>query len=256
MKPSIIKNKVFLTFVGILLFFGLWFLIAQIVGEKTLVFPSPIETFAYLGQCLGNSYIYRCLGYSLLKTLIGFVIALALAFLFGLLAGHFNGLKQILDPSLSVVKAIPSAAIIFLFLVLFGVQQTPSIMVVVIAFPILYEALARGVMAIDPFILMSTRIDGTASWRRLWRITLPEVFPYLMVGVSSSFSLSFKIEIMAEIISGDTGSGIGSAILYAQRNNPADMTPIFAYSFIAIFIVLLATFLLKLVEDAYKKKIL
>ena len=43
---------------------------------------------------------------------------------------------------------------------------------------------------------------------------------------------------MAEIISGDTYRGLGVAIKTAQTQNVADMTPIFALSFIAVVLML------------------
>ena len=50
---------------------------------------------------------------------------------------------------------------------------------------------------------------------------------------------------MAEILTGDTKNGLGSAILYSQKSDPTNMTLIFAYSLIAIIFVLLIQLLSK-----------
>ena len=74
--------------------------------------------------------------------------------------------------------------------------------------------------------------------------------PYIVVGIASSFGLSLKIEIMAEVITGYTRLGLGSAILAAQRSDPTNMVPIFAYSFVAIVVMLV----FDLLSNAIKKK--
>ena len=68
---------------------------------------------------------------------------------------------------------------------------------------------------------------------------------YILLGISSSFALSFKIEIMAEILTGNTSLGLGSAILSAQRNDPTNMIPIFSYSLLTVIFVLLISFVFK-----------
>ena len=57
---------------------------------------------------------------------------------------------------------------------------------------------------------------------------------------------------MAEILTGDTRSGLGCAILAAQRNDPTNMIPIFAYSLIAIICVLT----IDLLTNFIKKKLI
>ena len=98
------------------------------------------------------------------------------------------------------------------------------------------------------------KLDSGSSLRNVFFIQIPLLIPYLLVGITSSFALSFKIEIMAEILTGDTRSGIGSAILGAQINNPTDMTPIFAYSLIVIIFVLIVSLLTKFIVNKIKKK--
>ena len=85
-------------------------------------------------------------------------------------------------------------------------------------------------------------------------VKVPLAIPYILVGIASSFALSFKIEIMAEIITGDTKNGLGSAILAAQKNDPTNLIPIFAYSLIAVIIVLIVTAIADIIKKSFKKK--
>lgn len=72
----------------------------------------------------------------------------------------------------------------------------------------------------------------------------------------SSFALSFKIEIMAEVLTGYTRNGLGSAIQYARTSNPSDMATIFAYALIAIIIMLIVSLIEEIVKRQMAKRYL
>ena len=102
---------------------------------------------------------------------------------------------------------------------------------------------------IEKNIIDAMKIDGENNIKNIIRVKFPLSIPYLLVGMASSFALAFKIEIMAEVLTGDTTSGVGAAILAAQRNDPSNMVPIFAYSFIAIFLVLIIDLISILIKN-------
>lgn len=206
-----------------------------------MIFPSPIVTFKALIELLGVSYTYRCLLISLLKMLIGFAIGLVLAFMTALIVRDNDYLYKLLSPTITALKAVPTAAVVFLFMVLVKSKNAPILLVTLISYPILYEALVNGMRNIDPQIMDAVKLDGTKFSQKVFRIQLPLALPYLVVGVISSFSLSFKIEIMAEIITGYTRDGLGSLIKAVQINDPTNMAAIFAYSFIAVILMILVS---------------
>ena len=78
--------------------------------------------------------------------------------------------------------------------------------------------------------------------------------PYIIVGMISTFSLSFKIEIMAEVITGYTRNGLGSLIKGAQISDPTDLTPVFAYSLIAVVLMLIVTLAAYVITQKLKKQ--
>lgn len=249
-----ISNKYTLYTLGIFLFIVLWLLISTIVGEKTLILPDPVSTFSYSLNILKSSYIYKCILFSTLRMIVGYAIAFVLGAIFGTIAGIYESFYNLLKPIIEILKAIPTATIVFLFLVAVGSRFTPAAIVVLISFPILYEAFAAGIRDIDKSVFNASRIDTRNAFQRLFKIRYPLALPYIIVGINSSFALSFKIEIMAEIIAGDTKNGIGSAILAAQKNNPTDLIPIFGYSLIALVFMLIITLISYLVSMSFDKK--
>ena len=88
-------------------------------------------------------------------------------------------------------------------------------------------------------MLYASRVDGGGIFRTWFRIKLPLSSPHILLGVLNSFALSFKTEIMAEIITGSTHPGLGGAIRLYRNEDPSNLTPVFAITLIAIVTILL-----------------
>lgn len=241
--------------IGVVLFIGIWFLLSLVIDERRMIFPDPISTIKQTITILSSSYVYKCMWKSISKLLIGFFISFLLALFFGVIGGNSSTLKKVFYPTISALKSIPTASLVFLFLVLVGAKNAPILMVILISFPILYEAIVGGIENMDQDVINAMKLDSGNKLRNVIYVQIPLMVPYLLVGLASSFSLSFKIEIMAEILTGDTRGGLGSAILAAQKNDPTNMIPIFSYSLIAILLALLITIIFKILKKKLIKKI-
>ena len=232
------KNYIIYT-LGISFVFLLWLIFASTLGSGNLYFPTPMATFAKLGELLSDSYIYASIGWTLLRTLIGFLSAVLLALVLGTLAGNYQSLYTFLKPLMTVFKSLPTAALVFVFLALSGSRFAPIYIVFLISFPILYESVVGGIKSIPSEIIDNLKIDTNGGIRPMLKVKLPIAAPYFIVGIASSFALSLKTTIMAEIITGDTGYGLGNAIRAYRALDPTDLSPVFAISFIAIVFVLI-----------------
>ena len=232
-------NRYILYTLGFIFVFFLWLFLSKVVFGQTYLFPSPGETFAKFTSLLTERYTWLSIGWSLLRTLIGFAISLAAALIVGIFAGNFKGLYLFLKPLIGILKSIPTAAFVFLFLALSGSRFAPTYIVFLLSFPILYESIAGGIKSIPSDILDAARVDGAPILSTIFVIKLPLAMPYVSVGLASSFALSLKTEIMAEIITGDTNYGLGCMISVYRNLDPTDLTPIFAIALIALIIVVI-----------------
>ena len=239
---------------GIFFVFVVWYLISISQGYGNLVFPNPIDTFAMTGQLLSKSYIYKCIGWTILRTLIGFSISFVAAFILGTLAGSFKKIQLFLKPLMIVLKSAPTAAFVFLFLILSGSTYAPVYIVVILAFPILYESMVGGLNSISDEINDALKVDSGKFFRSLIKVKIPLSMRFIVVGLASSFALSFKTAIMAEIIAGNTNYGLGSAITSYRNSEPANLVPIFAITFIAILLILIVDLISALVKMKFQKE--
>ena len=249
-----ISNRYTSALVGIFLILSIWFVISNNIEESIMIFPNPILVFKETIKILQSSYIYKCIGYSFYRILIGFSIAFILGLFFGVLCGNNRFLFGVFAPFITVLKAIPTATLVFFFLVLVGAKNSPILMVIIISFPIIYESICSGIQNIDKDLKDNIELDGGFTVGNIFKLQLPIISKNILLGVANSFALSFKIEIMAEILAGNTKLGLGSAILSAQITDQANMIPIFAYSLITIIFVLLITFVSKIVNEKLIKE--
>ena len=245
MKKYIINKKYFI--LGIILLILSWQLLSSFFKFDNFVLPSFIDTVKYSIYLLGNNYIYKCLYLTLTRMFLGFVIAFGLAFIIGIIAGTSKAIEETLKPFFVLFKSVPTATLIYLFLVLVGSRLTPMLIVVLVSFPILYESVLSGVKNTGQELIEASRIDGSSNIKTIFMIRVPLGMSYIKAGIASSFGLSLKIEIMAEVITGYTRLGLGSAILASQRSDPTNMIPVFAYSLIAVVCMLILDYLTNLI---------
>ena len=249
---NFIGNTYFIYSLGIIFIFCIWFIVSLSVGGGSYYFPSPIDTFKKLGELLSGSYIYKGIGWSLLRSLIGFSSAFLAALILGTIAGQYNKVYLFLKPIMLVAKSIPTAALVFIFLAWSGTKFAPVYIVFLIAFPILYESIAGGMHNVSQEIIDSARLDGARFFGTAFKVRLPLALPYVIIGFTSTFALSLKTEIMAEIITGDTGFGLGCTIVAYRYIDPSNLTPVFAVAFITLFFILIFDLIGMLVKKYIK----
>ncbi len=250
-----IINKYTLTVLGIGLFFLLWYLIFILAGSNIYVFPDPASTIKEAFSYFSRTYIYKCIWGSLYRMLIGFSIASVLGIAIGMIVGNYIKIKYVFNPTIIALRSIPTAALVFLLLVLVGFKNASLYIVMVIVFPMVYEATVSGYQNIDKDVLMAMRVDSGNAFANNFKIKLPLSMPYIAVGLTTSFALSFKIEIMAEVITSSSESyGLGRAIAVAFANQSNGLVSTFAYAFIAIMVMMIVTLLIWIIKTVFKLK--
>ena len=237
----ILRNKYFMFFLGFLFLIGVWFLVSALVDLNNMIFPSPISTFKRMFELLGKKSTYKYLGFSITRLVIGFVVSFALAFLIGMIVNNSEPLYNFFTPIITFLKAAPTATFVFIFLVLFGGRNAPAWVVILMTFPILYESVVSALRSTPEEMLEASKIDGASKFKTLIRVQIPLGIPFITLGLLSTFGMAFKVEIMAEIITGITKGGIGTMIRISNLIDGTDLTNMFAYSLLAIILVLIVS---------------
>ena len=177
--------------------------------------PSPImvaEAFWQLlvtGQLLGNLWV------SLVRVMFGLGIGVVLGTAFGLFAGLSRLGEDTIDSTLQMVRTLPHLALIPLFILWFGIGETPKIALIALGtvFPI-YLNLFAGIRAVDRKIIeAASTLDLTRS-EIIWNVVLPGALPSFLVGLRYAVGIAWLTLVVAEQV--NANSGIGYLVMNAR----------------------------------------
>ena len=242
-------KRIIISVSGIVFFFLVWFIVATCINST--LFPTPFVAFAQMFNLLGKSSTWLAIGGTFLRLLIAFGISLILALIFGILAGLIKGFKRFFSPFVTVFRTIPTAALIFILIVL--VKSTVSLVIIdfLLMFPILYEAVVTGIRNIDKTVIDALEVDqGKTNKLAIFKVLIPMSGPYIILGMIQSLGLGMKVSIMSEVLVGDTSvPGLGRMLRVASSE--ADMPTIFAIAIISIVLISLLDILVKTLKKKF-----
>ena len=143
----------------------LWELGARIgvIPPRILAAPSTVlETFWSL---TASGELPRNLAVSLARAGAGLSIALVVAVTLGLVSGLSRWGETLVDPVMQINRTIPVLALTPLFIVWFGIGETPKIALIAVSatFP-LYLNLFSGIRGVDVRLVEAARSFGLRGW--------------------------------------------------------------------------------------------
>jgi sulfonate transport system permease protein len=177
-----------------------------IIPPRVLAAPSAVaETFWQLtvsGELPSNLIV------SLGRAAAGLLIALSVAVTFGLLSGLSRWGETLIDPLMQIKRTIPSLALTPLFIVWFGIGETPKIALIAVAatFP-LYLNLFAGIRGVDVRLVEAARSFGLTGWSLVREVILPGALPSFFVGLRYALGVSVLVLVVAEQINAQAGLG-------------------------------------------------
>jgi sulfonate transport system permease protein len=127
---------------------------------------------------------------------------------FGLASGLSRWGEALVDPLMQIKRTIPVVALSPLFIVWFGIGETPKIALIAVAavFP-LYLNLFAGIRGVDVRLVEAARSFGLTGWSLIREVILPGALPSFFVGLRYSLSISVIMLVIAEQINAQAGLG-------------------------------------------------
>jgi sulfonate transport system permease protein len=107
------------------------------VSEGRLV-PPPSRILETFTELAGAGELQRHTGATLLRVAAGFGLGVAAGTLLGAIAGYASVARQLIDPTLQALRAIPSIAWIPLFILWLGIFETSKVALIAVGvfFPV------------------------------------------------------------------------------------------------------------------------
>lgn len=233
MINSIMKNKEKIyTVLSILSLLIIWKILAVVIN-KSIIVPSPEETFRELVSIIKSPYFIVTVLGTIKRVLLGFFISFMLAMTLSLLAGFNNVIYYLLKPVVTIIKVIPTMGVILLALIWLKSRYATIFVGFLIIFPILYENNLKGIKSVDKNLLEMSKIYEISSFDLIKDIYIPSMKPFILAGINNALSINLKIIIAAEVLS-ELPNSIGS---FLQIEKTALNTPgVFAWCLVALII--------------------
>lgn len=197
------------------IFAAWWILTAtNAIPPTTLSTPSATwDAFVYL---LRHEDLLGDIGISVRRAALGLALGAGLGLILGILVGLHRLGEELLDAPMQMLRMVPYPAVIFLFIIWFGVGETPKVLLIGLAtlFPMYLNA-SNGVRNVDRRVVEAARSFGVRGWQLVRRVVVPLAMPSIMTGLR----FSAGIAVIALVFTESLGASSGIGYLVAQANS-------------------------------------
>ena len=222
-----------LALAGLLSFLGVWCVLSYAGIIPAVILPSPTEVLRAFPVLHFEEALVRSAGWSLYRVGMGFVLSAVVAIPLGLLMGTFPAVKHFLSPLVDPLRFLPISALVPLFLVWFGIEETMKIMLLFVGtFVYLLPLVVEAVENVDDVYLQTATTLGASRWQLVRHVLVPGSLPAIGEALRVMNGIGWTYVILAEIV--NARLGLGHIITVAGKRSHVDQ--IFAGVLVILFI--------------------
>jgi sulfonate transport system permease protein len=183
------------------------------LGSRTGVIPAhvlaaPSSVIQTAWQMVASGELPTNMLVSLGRAAAGLAIGVVLGSVLAVLAGLTRAGEAAVDPPVQMLRTLPSLALTPLFIVWFGIGETPKIALIALGttFPI-YLNLYSGIRGVDPKLIEAAKSFGLSGRSLIAHVILPGALPSFLLGLRFALAGSWLILVVAEQINASAGLG-------------------------------------------------
>ena len=183
--------------------------------------PPPSRVGAALWTLAASGELWTHVEATLIRVGLGFAFGASAGILAGTLTATLPPLRWLFDPSLQALRAVPSLAWVPLFILWFGILETPKVALIAVGvfFPV-YIGVAGAIASVDRKLVEVGRIFRLSKLALARRILLPAVLPATLTALRTGLGLGFLFVVAAELMG--ASEGLGYLLLDGQQFSKPD----------------------------------
>ncbi len=145
---------------------------------------------------------------TLWRVAAGFGLGAAVGTILGAASGANRTVRQLLDPTLQALRAIPSIAWVPLFILWLGIFEASKVALIAVGvfFPV-YLGVAAALASVDRKIIEVGRVFRLSRLAMIRRVTLPAILPAWITALRTGLGLGFMFVVAAEFMGASEGLG-------------------------------------------------
>jgi len=214
---------------------AIWEIAARLTGSNML--PTPVAVLAAVYRDTRSGQLPLELGITMARVVAAFVVAMTVGTVIGFMMGRSRKLNLALDGPLVLALNIPALVIIILCYLWLGLTEVAVVVAVALnKIPVVVVTTREGSRAIDARLLAVAQVYHVPRTVRLYRVILPQLYPYLIASARNGLALIWKIVLVAELLGRSNGVGFELSVFFQYF----DITSILAYTlaFAAVVMVI------------------
>lgn len=195
----------------------LWYLLSQVfVVFSPIIAPPPSAVGEAVVDLVGTGELLLHVRSSLTRVFLGFAMAALFALVLGTFMGLYQGIMDIAQGMVNLLRPIPPLAWIPLAILWFGIGDASAVFIVAYAafFPILLNTIS-GVKDVDRLMVRAAKTLGARDRFIVLHVILPAALPSVITGLRLGLGISWAAIVAAELIAAQ--SGLGYMIEYYRR---------------------------------------
>jgi NitT/TauT family transport system permease protein len=209
-------------------FIALWHVLVRSSGTALVPPPAGVAVMMYdfiVGGVYDDAFSATAhihLYESARRVFGGFLLAAIAAIPLGLLIGRVAVLRQMLDPTISLLRPVPVTAWLPLSMIFFGLGPSSAVFLVFLGafYPILLNTVF-GVRSIDPRLVEAAAMLGCRGSAMFRSVILPAALPSIFNGLRLGLGFAWVLIVVGEM----TGvpQGLGAVIMDGRTLSRTDL---------------------------------
>jgi NitT/TauT family transport system permease protein len=206
----------------------LWHYAVAITGTRLIPSPRQVAVMMYdfsFGGIYDDAFSATILTHiwkSMTRVYGGFFLAAIVGIPLGLMIGRLKVLRQMLDPTINVLRPIPVTAWLPLSMIFFGLGPNAAIFLVFLGafYPILLNT-TFGVRSVDPRLFEAAAMLGCSGSAMFRQIVFPAALPSIFNGLRIAHGFAWILIVVGEMTGVPTG--LGSVIMDGRTLSRTDL---------------------------------
>lgn len=217
---------------------------------KAYSVPSPMGVAERFVELCSDGTLFTATGNSLLRGIGGYVIAIVIGIVLGLLMNHFGYLQKNLKPLVLGVQTLPSVCWVPFSILWFGLSTEAILFVVVMgsAFSIAISV-DNAIKNVLPIYSRAALTMGASKKQLYLHVILPASLPELISGMKQGWSFAWRALMAGEVMT--TSIGLGQTLIMGR-----DLADINQVMLVMLVIVLVGIIIDKCIFSVIEKRIL
>jgi NitT/TauT family transport system permease protein len=206
----------------------LWDRAVAITGTRLVPSPREVAVMMYdfsFGGIYDDAFSGTILTHvwkSMTRVYGGFLLAALIAIPLGLMIGRSKVLRQLLDPTINLLRPIPVTAWLPLSMIFFGLGPNAAIFLVFLGafYPILLNTVF-GVRSVDVRLFEAAAMLGCSGSGMFRQVVLPASLPAIFNGLRIAHGFAWILIVVGEMTGVPTG--LGSVIMDGRTLSRTDL---------------------------------